>query len=564
VFDGNLWKVPVNVQGKVLGDPIQVTTLNAWNVGGPTWSTDSQTIFFNAGMTDDIDLWSVPAAGGDITWLNGAPVYGEYGPANARNSSKIAYAGASADGQAARDWVANFSFDAGTWTEGDHSYSIENTYSLPEPGSHTSDPITFNVTTNARTYNGYVLLRASGLRARVGGGCPGIDPMIHPDQNTRFGYGWQTDYPMTYSEAIDHFNSMLVKAHWDEGMSADLQRGVIIPVPSANFGEVVCSSTEAPPEPDLWIIAFPEPNQIFGYGWPTGSEVSLKINGEYVATSIVQGAPWDENDIVAFFDFGAIHDLSAGDVVVLSGSDVSFTRMLVVSSLKVTGFNLDAHTVYGIGDPNTEFLIADNGMPVSVDGNGQWSATFDELTPGSWWTIIQGYPDGNEVRETFRVPTPMLIAWKNWDDVAGSEWTPGAEVSLTIDDPTNGQSVDYTYYQTATDSGNLLYGNVYFDLGIELQTGYVLVMSDGNFTKTLVLSALTVTGFDFDTRIINGTGDPGTQLVVHLGGLESETTTVGNDFSWSVYHELLEPGVWFDAIQSDEDGDQTRDGGQAL
>lgn len=564
VFDGNLWKSPVNILGKVLGDPIQVTTLNGWDVGSPTWSTDSQTIFFTTGMNADLDIWSVPAAGGEITWFNGAPGLGDYNPANARNSSKIAYAGASADGQAARSWVANFSFDAGTWTEGDHSYYLEDTYSLPEPGGYTTDQITFNVTTDARMYNGYVLLRGGGLRARVGGSCPGIDPIIHPDQNTRFGYGWQTDYPMTYAEAVEHFISMVVKAHWDEGLSADLQRGVIIPVPSANFGEVVCSSTEAPEEPDLRILASPVSNQIFGYGWPTGSEVSLKINGEYIATSTVQGAPWDENDIVAFFDFGALHDLSAGDVVVLSGSDASSTRMMVVSSLRVTGFNLDSHTVYGVGDPNTEFIIADNGMPVSVDGDGQWSAAFDELTPGSWWTIIQGYADGNEVRETFRAPVPMMIAWKNWDGVAGSEWTPGADVTLTIDDPANGAGIDYTFTDAAQDSGNLYYGDVYFDLGIELQTGYVLTMSDGNFTKTLVLSALTVTGYDFEDRIIHGMGDPGTQLLVHLGGVESDTVTVGEDHTWAVHHELLQPGVWFDAIQSDDDGDQTRDGGQAL
>jgi hypothetical protein len=388
--------------------------------------------------------------------------------------------------------------------------------------------------------------------------------MIHPDQNTRFGYGWQTDYPMTYAEAVEHFNSMVVKAHWDDGMPADLERQEIFPSDSVDIGKIVCASTEAPEEPELQILASPVSNQIFGYGWPVASEVSLKVNGEYIATATVQGAPWDENDILAFFDFGAIHDLSAGDVVVLSGSDASSTRMMVVSNLQVTGFNLDAHTVYGVGDPNTEFVIADNDMPVSVDGDGQWSAAFDELRPGSWWTILQRYDDGNEVRETFRAPMPMMIAWKNWDDVAGSEWTPGAEVSLTIDDPTNGQGVDYTYSQTAVDSGNLLYGNVYFDLDIELQTGYVLVMSDGNFTKTLVLSAVTVTGYDFDTHTIYGTGDPDTQLLVHLGGLESETVTVGSDSSWSVHHELLEPDVWFDAIQSDEDGDQTRDGGQAV
>jgi len=135
---------------------------------------------------------------------------------------------------------------------------------------------------------------------------------------------------------------------------------------------------------------------------------------------------------------------------------------------------------------------------------------------------------------------------------------------LSIDDPANGPGIDYTFTEVAVNSGSLYYGGVYFDLGIELQTGYVLTMTDGNFTKTLVISALTVTGFDFENRIVYGTGDSGAMLFVHIGGLDSEWVTVGEDLNWSIYHELLEPGVWLAATQPDGDGDQTRDGGQAL
>jgi hypothetical protein len=476
--------------------------------------------------------------------------------------------------------------------------------------------------------------------------------------------------------------------------------------------------------PSPRLIAFPAADQIFGYNWPEGSEVSLTVNGEYIVTANVQAAPWDPNDIMALFDFGGVHNLVAEDVVTLSGSgmeltytvqnlsvtevneqsntvsgtaddgalvyagvhewwnvtelqltaedgtwladfgsigfdlaggmcgraeirdgmgsstavdwclaipvimahpayeviegsgwmpgaevtitvddptngegtdysatqivgddtwirfsllafdlraghiitmtDGHHTQMMAVSTLRVTKFDLDGHTVYGVGDPGSECFLADNGLTVPVDDEGNWSATFDTLLPGSWWTIIQNYPDGNEMRETFRAPLPAMIAWKNWDDVAGSEWTPGAEVTLTIDDPTNGQGVDYTYNKVAVDSDNLYYGEVYFEPEIELQTGYVLTMTDGNFTKTLVLSALTVTGFDFDNHIVHGTGDSGAKLLVHIGGLDSDWITVGEDLNWSVYHQLLEPGVWLDAIQPDEDGDHTRDGGQAL
>jgi Tol biopolymer transport system component len=95
VHDGNIWKVQVNILGRVLGTPIQVTNLSGWNVGAPTWSPDSQTIIFNGGVDDLVDIWKVSAFGGDPVWLSGSPDYGDYGPENARNSSRIAFASVS-------------------------------------------------------------------------------------------------------------------------------------------------------------------------------------------------------------------------------------------------------------------------------------------------------------------------------------------------------------------------------------------------------------------------------------------------------------------------------------
>ncbi|HET9915016.1 MAG TPA: hypothetical protein VFQ13_24210 [Anaerolineales bacterium] len=317
-----------------------------------------------------------------------------------------------------------------------------------------------------------------------------------------------------------------------------------------------------PPAPVPVIFAHPAYNFVEGTEWTPGIDVTLTIDDPG------NGAGVDYSDTQTVADDTWVHfwlsgfDLQAGHQVTLA--DGHFTRTMMVSNLQVTGFNLNAHTVFGVGDPGSEVLIADNGMIVPVDDTGNWSATFDNLLPGTWWTMIQVYPDQNEVRETFRAPAPMMIAWKNWDTVVGYEWMPGAEVTLSVDDPANGQGVDYTLTQVAVRYDNLYYGSVYFEPGIDLQTGYVLTMTDGNFTKTLVISALTVTGFDFDNHLVYGTGDAGAQLFVHIGGLDSEWTTVGDDLNWSVYQERLALGVWGDAIQPDEDGDQTRDGFQAL
>jgi Tol biopolymer transport system component/regulation of enolase protein 1 (concanavalin A-like superfamily) len=240
--NGDIWKVQVNVQGTKFGEPIRVTNLVAGE-GQPTWPADSQTIVFHAGLSRDYDLWTVPAAGGVPTWLTGAPEFGDYDPAYVKNSSTIAYASFSPEGQAARQWGAAFTYDYGTWTEGVHSYYFEDTYSVPEPGGETTPVIPFSVSDDAPQYDGYVLLRGLALRAFVDGACPAIDPVLHPDQNTRFHYGWMTG-PMTYEEALTHFDSMTVKAYWNDGMSAVLGRHEIFPWTSqVDWLAYVCTYT---------------------------------------------------------------------------------------------------------------------------------------------------------------------------------------------------------------------------------------------------------------------------------------------------------------------------------
>lgn len=615
--DGDVWKVRVNNGGNPFGEPIQLTTSPLWE-GRPTWSYNSKTIAFHAGMGQDTDIWTIPAAGGEATWLTGAPNFGDY-DANYSlkgQSTYISYSSFSPDGQAARTWTADFSYDAGTWTEGEHSYYLENTYSVPEPWSGTSEVNTFNVSTDAPQYNGYALLRGFGLRARVGKDCPSIDPLLHPDQNTRFGYGWQTDFPMTYVEAVAHFNSMAVKAHWDGGMSADLQRHEIIPSSSMDWGTYICSLTEALPEPVLyihyeypdvvegdyelghtvqvtvfdndgtikatatvetmemphwggapgfrveqwdgldgppdlqpgdvvravvdggpltvetrigeisgtidldtnsitgtinapwagdlvnvmcspwgapggasdkettvapdgvsqftctwdssewniqpgetvgvsywgndlhsianaisnpWIMAFPEANQVFGYGWPVDSGVSLSINDEEIATVTVEGAPWNENDIMAFFDFGAQHVLVAGDVVTLSGSGM--VRTHIVQNLAVDEVNMAADTVSGTADAgaNIHAWVHEFGHDVQVDAiDGIWEAYFGsedfQLQPGMCGQAEIRVEGNNSTNADWCTPPKMDLRVNYGHDWVESFYEAGHQVTISVTD----------------------------------------------------------------------------------------------------------------------------------
>ena len=234
--NGDIWKVRVNVQGVKLGEPIQVTTLAAWD-GQPTWSIDSQTIAFHSGLSRDFDLWTVPAAGGMPTWLTGAPEFGDYHPAYAKNGPSVAYASFSPEGQAARTWVAAFTYDlpAVYWSEGKHTYHFE------AAGLDNTIDFSFDVGEQP-FYDGTVLLRPAGsIRARTGEECIFINA-INPNQQTQFHVGWTADG--TYPEALVYYENLMAKVSWDGGMPVDLVQHEIFPFTSqVDWAQYVCTYT---------------------------------------------------------------------------------------------------------------------------------------------------------------------------------------------------------------------------------------------------------------------------------------------------------------------------------
>lgn len=91
-FNGDLWKVQVNIHGKPLDEPVQLTSGPAED-GQPTWSPDSTLIAYHSGFEGEWDIWTVPAGGGEGTRVTGGLIFGDYDPTFARNSLTIGYAG---------------------------------------------------------------------------------------------------------------------------------------------------------------------------------------------------------------------------------------------------------------------------------------------------------------------------------------------------------------------------------------------------------------------------------------------------------------------------------------
>lgn len=248
--DGDIWKARVGPLGAPLGRPIQVTDL-APGVGRPAWSADSRVIVFDYGLGGDTDTWTIPAAGGEAIWLNGAPQYGDYGSDYWKSS--IVYASVSPNSQAARPWVAAYTHDlpGGSLTEGAYPYHFEFAWSRPEPGAFSGQGGEFVVSSGAPNYAGNVLLRGPvelrGVDTSEGLVCEAIGE-VNPSQPLRFLIGWVPGVDvlmdMTYPEARAHFESITASAVWGDGGSAALKRHEIMPFSSPeDWYRYVCTFT---------------------------------------------------------------------------------------------------------------------------------------------------------------------------------------------------------------------------------------------------------------------------------------------------------------------------------
>jgi hypothetical protein len=202
------------------------------------------TIVFASGVGDDFDLWKVPAAGGERSWLTGAVEFGDYDPDYSPDGRYVAYASFSADGQAPRHWVATLTADAPEWTAGGHDYFFDLQYTSPEPGGWGWESRHFEVTEEAPIYEGSVSIRYWAMLDRTEDGCQVIDDVLNPEQDTLFQFGWVGDYEMTYAEALAHFASLTATAYWDGEFSTDFTVHEVIPwTDGLDWDQYSCSFT---------------------------------------------------------------------------------------------------------------------------------------------------------------------------------------------------------------------------------------------------------------------------------------------------------------------------------
>ena len=150
-------------------------------------------------------------------------------------------------------------------------------------------------------------------------------------------------------------------------------------------------------------------------------------------------------------------------------------------------------------------------------------------------------------------PNPNITAAPSNDWISGDEWPIGAQVTITIDDPSTPQSPDFTTTQTAI-GGRFQYWSSY-----NFSPGFTVTLSDGITTKSLVVSPVQVTSIDTVNDRITGVTSPNREMwvIVNKVVIQIQSDSDGNwmaDFTGKTDLQLNKGG----GIKVfDDDGDVT-------
>ena len=243
--------------------------------------------------------------------------------------------------------------------------------------------------------------------------------------------------------------------------------------------------------------------------WTPGSTISLTIeDGGAVVYSDSQTA-----DTNGYFNFNLwdVFDLERGQVVTVS--DGVNIKTHTVMPLYVDGVNVETETIFGRADADTHVEIwvhGDGNQNVTANGLGNWTADFSSQTDLTTLTdggSRQVDDDGDSTGVWWASPNFQVSPDDEWVQ-QWNRWKPGATITLTIEN--DGVEV-YSDSQTAD-----THGNFNFNVGgwVDMQSGYVVSISDGTITKSHTITDVQVSDIDTIADQIHGSANPGAQVWV--------------------------------------------------
>jgi len=306
-----------------------------------------------------------------------------------------------------------------------------------------------------------------------------------------------------------------------------------------------------------WYIANPKievsptDDYVFGFNWVADTAITLKIDGLEIETLTS-----DTSGDVYFYPE---YDILPGQIVELT--DGTYTRTHTVTNLTITNIDEDTETISGTAEPRSEVRVEGSNdsewdlIAVFTDGDGDWTATFENLdiAPGTHGYATQYDPQGNSTNIDWFIASPLNPFFEVYpigDYIYGHNWTPNTPVTLTINSVVIGTE----------DSSE--WGFVYFYPPDEISAGQEIILSDGTYTRTHIVTNLAVTGINETLNTISGTAAAESEVYVYGDNGEDwdeDTILADGSGNWTATFTYLDitPGTSGYAIQYDSEGNST-------
>ena len=286
-------------------------------------------------------------------------------------------------------------------------------------------------------------------------------------------------------------------------------------------------AAEDDPLPTFWVS--PDDNWVQSNDpWTASATISLTV--EDSGGAIYTDSQTADGSGHFNFNLWDVFDLQRGHIVTVT--DGTTTKNHTVVDLYVDGVDVAADTVFGRADAGTEVNVwvhDDGDLTTTADGSGNWTADFSataDLTYNSDGGSQQSDSDGDSTGVWWAGTRFQVSPDDNWVQSSG-KWTPGATISLTIED---GSGVIHSDSQTANGSGHFNFGDLG---GFDLQRGHIVTVTDGTTTKIHTVTNLYVDGVDLAADTISGRADAGTEVHAWVNGYEGMTVTAGGSGNWT-------------------------------
>ncbi|MDH3294533.1 MAG: hypothetical protein OER95_09465, partial [Acidimicrobiia bacterium] len=313
---------------------------------------------------------------------------------------------------------------------------------------------------------------------------------------------WIHDTNVGYTLLVDEFGN------WSVDTTADHD---LVPGDNGN-------SSECDDDRDCtyagWRVAFPtfevDPttDNIWGAEFLPNTELTITVGGV-----TVPGGPYSTGEEGGFGDGWDRLPVDVAPGTVVTVSDGETTKAHTVSNLAVTSVDVDTNIVAGTATPDAMIQVEIHGLlsrMVTADSAGNWSVDFSDehdLVPGEAGEANEFDPDGDSTHAFWRAVNPLFWVDPADESVSIADFLPVTELTITVND----NPVPGGPYVT-DELGNS--GAGFDPAELNLAADDVVVISDGESTKTHTVTKLAITGADPDTNEVLGVAAPGSSVHV--------------------------------------------------